>query len=120
MSGKIINRAGKVKGINKDQYNIIRDSDGWQGCLDFRNLRDLSSVNDETEMIILFTNDEVMQAKEKEIESWRINDVYEEVIDVGQKVIAVRWVVTERFKAGLLLTKARLVARGYEEVSSHL
>ena len=71
-------------------------------------------------MIILFTNDEVMQAKEKEIESWRINDVYEEVIDVGQKVIAVRWVVTERFKAGLLLTKARLVARGYEEVSSHL
>ena len=120
VSGKIINRAGKVKGINKDQYNIIRDSDGWQGCLDFRNLRDLSSVNDETEMIILFTNDEVMQAKEKEIESWRINDVYEEVIDVGQKVITVRWVVTERFKAGLLLTKARLVARGYEEVSSHL
>ena len=29
ISGKIINRAGKVRGINKDCYNIVRDSDGW-------------------------------------------------------------------------------------------
>ena len=29
--GKILNRAGKVKRINKDCYNIKKDKDGWQG-----------------------------------------------------------------------------------------
>ena len=120
ISGKIINRAGKVKGINKDCYNIVRDSDGRQVWVDFKTLTDLSPVDDEIEMIVLFNNDAVSVAKEKEIKSWKDNEVYEEVVDVGQRAITVRWVITERFKGGLILTKARLVARGFEEITSHL
>ena len=120
ISGKINNRAGKVKGTNKDCYNIIRDNDGWQGWLDFRNLRDLSPVNDETEMIILFNNDAVAVAKETEIKTWKDNQVYEEVLDVGQKIISVRWVITEKFKNQQLVTRARLVARGFEEATNNL
>ena len=120
ISGKVINRAGKVKGINKDCYNIMRDNDGWQGWVDFKNLRDLSLIEDETEMIILFSNNEVVLAKAKEIKMWKENAVFEEVVDVGQKVITVRWVITEKFKEGKLDTKARLVARGFEEATNNL
>ena len=35
ITGKIIDRAGKVKGRNKDLYNIERDN-GWRGWFDFK------------------------------------------------------------------------------------
>ena len=68
ISGKIMNRAGKVTGTNKDYYNIERDSDGWQGCINMKTIRDLSLVPEETEVIILLNNNEVYLAKLKEIQ----------------------------------------------------
>ena len=68
----------------------------------------------------MFNYDAVALAKLDEIKKWRDNEVYEEVVDVGQRVISVRWVVTEKFKRGVLVTKARLVARGFEEATTHL
>ena len=38
-----------------------------------------------------------------------------EVEDEGQKTISLRWIVTEKIKEGAPVTKARLVARGFEE-----
>ena len=49
------------------------------------------------------------------MQSWRENDVYEEVEDEGQKAISTRWIVTEKIKEGEKICKARLVARGFEE-----
>ena len=46
-----------------------------------------------------------------ELEKWREYDVFEEVENVGQKVISTRWVLTS--KDGK--SKARLVARGFED-----
>ena len=63
ISGRIINRAGKVKGVNKDKYNIIRDCDGRQGCVDFSTLRDISPICEEEERIVMFTDDAVSLAK---------------------------------------------------------
>ena len=120
ISGRIINRAGKVKGVNKDKYNIIRDCDGRQGCVDFSTLRDISPICEEEERIVMFTDDAVTLAKIAELQRWKDNDVYVEVVDVGQRVISVRWVVTDKFKNGSLETKARLVARGFEEVSTEM
>ena len=44
-------------------------------------------------------------------------DVFEEVLDEGQETIGSRWVVTEKEKhdGQKLQTKARLVARGFQE-----
>ena len=120
ISGKILNRAGKVRGANRDCYNIRRDSDGWQGWLNLRSIKDLSVVPDTTEMIILFNSNEVAIAKEKEIQNWKENNVFEEVEDRKQKAITVRWVITEKVKEGRPITKARLVARGFEENTSSL
>ena len=61
---------------------------------------------------------EVIEAKEKEIENLGLYGVYEEVEDIGQEKIGSRWVVTEKQKhdGQKQLYKARLVARGFQEI----
>ena len=120
VSGKIISRAGKINESNKDCYNIERDQDGYKGYYDLNNIKDLSLVSDETEMVVLFNNNAVNLAKEKEIQNWIENNVFETVEDRGQKAITVRWVLTEKVKDGQIITKARLVARGFEENTANL
>ena len=116
VSGRVVSRAGKATGKYKDCYNFRWDSDGSISWADLS--RDFSTwkiVGEGTEMMILFNSEEVMCAKEKEIQNWRDNKVYEEVEDIGQESLSVRWVVTEKVKGGQTVVKARLVARGFEE-----
>ena len=120
ISGKIMYRAGKATGANRDFYNIERDDDGWQGCINMNNLRDLSVVPDEAEMIILLNNGDVFLAKEREYQNWLENGVFEEVPDNNQKAMSVRWIITEKIINGKRIIKARLVARGFEEDTSNL
>ncbi|CAL4061641.1 unnamed protein product [Meganyctiphanes norvegica] len=116
ISGKILGQAGKVTGVNKDCYNVQLDNDGWTGWFNLkRTLRELSEVNENIEMIILFSNDAVSLAKNKEIQTWIDNKVFEVVPNEGQRAISVRWIVTEKTKDDGLVIKARLVARGFEE-----
>ena len=119
IAGKILGRAGKVIGKNKYCFNVER-SDGWRGWLDMTSLEDLLILPDETEMLVLYNNSDVSDAKEKEIKNWIKNDVFEEVEDIGQNYISVRWVITEKIKEDQTTTKARLVARGFEEDSSEI
>ena len=120
ISGKIISRAGKAGKSNMDTYNIERDQDGYIGWYDLSEIKDLSLVNDKTEMIVFLTNNDVTVAKDREFQSWVENDVFEMVEDRGQKCISVRWVITEKVVEGKVVTKARLVVRGFEENTSDL
>lgn len=116
VSGRVVSRAGKATGKFKDCYNFRWDSDGSVSWADLNS--DFSTwriVSEDTEMMILFNSEEVMCAKENEIQNWRDNMVYEVVEDVGQECLSVRWVVTEKVKGGRTFVKARLVARGFEE-----
>ena len=54
-------------------------------------------------------------AKSAEIEKWKEEEVYEEVPDEGQERMSTTWVITDKMKNKEVITKARLVARGYEE-----
>ena len=119
ISGKIMNRAGKVKGSNRHCYNVEKD-DGWKGWMNMENIQDLQLTPIESHMIILFNSTEVAKAKEYEIKNWVNNDVFEEVEDIGQQTISVRWVITEKPLDDKFETKARLVARGFEEETSQL
>ena len=119
VSGQVVSRAGKATGKYRDCYNFRWDSDGSTSWADLN--RDFNSwkiVNEDTEVLILFNSGEVMCAKELELQNWKDNEVYEEVEDVGQETLSVRWVVTEKLKAGQKVVKARLVARGFEEDTS--
>ena len=61
---------------------------------------------------------DVVDAKAKEIDNLVSNKVFEVVPYSNQRTISSRWVIAERFKKGNRITKARLVARGFEEDSS--
>ena len=60
----------------------------------------------------------VIEAKEKELENWKRMNVYDEVDDIGQPTMSVRWVITEKsenFEEFEKKVKARLCVRGFEE-----
>ena len=74
-------------------------------------------VPDEIEMVILFDYEDVMNAKQNEIQNWKDNDVHAEVDTCGQCVISFRWVITEKVIEGKTITKAHLVAANLGEDS---
>lgn len=112
--GQIVSRAGKVGGKYEKCYNV-KQSSGEVNCVDLNSVRNLCEVSDDHEVFVSVPSDPVHEAKLKEFDSWKENDVFEEVEDCGQSVISVRWVVTEKVKEGNTITKARLVVRGFEE-----
>ena len=61
---------------------------------------------------------EIKEAKVKELNNWKQNDVYEEVDYKNQKLISTRWVLSEKMKDETT-TKKRLVARGFEEQKNY-
>ena len=52
------------------------------------------------------------------MKNWVDEMVYEEMEDKGEPTISVRWVITPKYIDGKMSTKARLVARGFEEDST--
>ena len=115
--GRIVSRAGKSTGKYKNCFNVKKDSDGSIDWINLDQLDGLKNVPDNVEMLVMYNSEEVCVAKEKEIQNWRQNDVYKEVEDEGQVTVSVRWIITEKLKEGETVTKARLVARGFEEDS---
>ena len=59
-----------------------------------------------------FHEKDCVEAKRKELEKFDEFDVYDEVVDEGQKTLGCRWVLTEKFKDGVKCIKARLCVRG--------
>ena len=58
----------------------------------------------------------ILDAKMKEIENWKVYKTFQKVANEGQSTISVRWVVPKKNKAKGNIYKARLVARGFEEI----
>ena len=112
----ILSLAGKRSSkFWSDSYNVQDLQSGDRGWINLRDYNNIERIEDEEEVLLGFENKNVFEAKEKELQSWRENNVYEEVEDVGQKAISTRWIVTEKIKGGEVVCKARLVARGFEE-----
>ena len=113
---EILSLAGKRSSKSwADSYNVQDLGSGDKGWINLRDYSNVETIADEEEILLGFENKDVMEAKEKELQSWRENYVYEEVEDGGQKAISTRWIVTEKVKEGNKICKARLVARGFEE-----
>ena len=64
--------------------------------------------------------EEISKAKKEEIEKWIAQEVFDKVEDIGQERLSTTWVITTKMSEGKEITKARLVARGYEEDSSNI
>ena len=119
ITGHIISRAGKVginrKGKYKDWFNVRLDGATDITNMDFATLPRWRMLPEIEETLIAWEGQEIMKAKEAEIQQWKDREAYEEVEDEGQKSISVRWVIKEKEVLGEKKVKARLVARGFEE-----
>ena len=129
--GTIIRRTGKATGKYKDywevlchssgekkEFNIVEDIDTWK----LKNQQVGLALEIEEQEIFSVEKclrseivDDVLKAKQLELEKWRKQDVFEEVEDVGQERLSVTWVITTKSGNNGIDTKARLVVRGYEE-----
>ena len=63
--------------------------------------------------------EEVVDAKEKEINNLVENYVFESGHNENQLTISSHWIITEKFKDGKKIVKACLAACGFEEDSSN-
>ena len=126
----LIGRAGKATGKYKSHWNVSDGEDVFE--VDMENVEwkipesDSLSQGDTSvcqsvdeinlnEAYVSEVDKATQDAKRNELENWKVEGVYEEVNDNGQETISVRWVVTPKLVNDTWTTKARLVARGFQE-----
>ena len=114
----LINRGGKASGKYRDWWDAAIDSKGRK-CFDFNNM-DYIKIIEHAFVVVLPRNlhgqKSCIKAKIKEIGNLEKHDVFEEVPNKGQKTIGTNWIVTENHLDGKTKVKARLCARGDQEL----
>ena len=115
---EIIGRAGKAKGQYKNCFNVEYKKpsayESTQGHVNFDKVNDIKVI-DKTEQVLIVDDECFDSAKEKELSSWKQNNVYVEVPYNGQNLISLKWVCTLKTVEENTVPKARLVAKGFEE-----
>ena len=127
IQGDVISAAGKKTTANWHFMNIKHQHEEEAQCVSLKGVEwkehpPDKSEEDVKEIYFGSTTDSsrFLEAKQAEIEKWKEFKTYVEVPDTGQPRISTKWVCTEKMKGGQRVTKARLVARGFEEDKSQL
>lgn len=127
-TAEVLGRAGKATGKYKNWYNLLliepTSVAGTTESADMSKVENLQIQNtvananftNVCEDVFLTKDVTFDLAKQDEIKTWIDNHVFEEVKDEGQKYISTRWVCTYKETPNTVLPKARLVARGLEEL----
>ena len=131
VTAKVLGRAGKSTGKYKNSYNVEykapENLEGTHAYIDLdrvtnfklivNNSEDVPATTESITEEIFETKDvDFSEAKMVELQSWKTNEVYEEVPYENQKCISVRWVCgMKSCENGYSYPKARLVARGFED-----
>ena len=136
-TAKILGRAGKAVGKYKNWYNLLyvepTNVAGTTGSADMSRVEILDVVTDNVDGMNVTNVDDTNvtnvcedvfvtkdvsfdHAKRVEIQSWKDNNVFDEVKNEGQKCVSTRWVCTLKETLTGPVPKARLVARGFEEL----
>ena len=116
--GFVHSRAGKKHGKYDSHFNIQSENENKSNVYDFScDIQEWEPVPNEV-MITTQDKNAILTAKHIEIENWKKNDVFDEVLHKNENLITTRWVITTKEKDGIISTKARLVARGFEDEAS--
>ena len=93
----VLGRAGKYSVKNTTWVNV-KDITADKHSVDFDQMKGLQ--NSEEEVVIADSSDNVkiLEAKQAKLRNWTTHNVYEEVDDNDQKVISLRWVLTQKYK----------------------
>ena len=121
---KVLSYQPKQTGKYRDWVNVKSDFDAEPKCINWDDVESWINVADESVVYLSAAqtqSQEVVDAKDIELENMRKNKVYEIVpYDNQTPVITARWIITEKVKEDKTKVKARLVARGFEEDSEQL
>ena len=119
---KVLSSQPKKTGQYKNWINVHVVGEDDPICVNWDDVELWSELPYPEEAIFMTKDGELAQivvdAKGIEIEKMISNKVFDVVPFTNQKTVSSRWVLTEKFKKGKKLNKARLVARGFEEDSS--
>ena len=121
-----MSRAGKAKGKNSKWFNLRFSNPpdiGGELAVNLQEVKGLKfndSGNNANEEVMMLDEVNLDTAKQDEINNWKSNKVFSEVPDKGKKCISTRWVCTLKTTPDGIITKARLVARGFEEYQGDL
>ena len=130
ITGKLFSRAGKTTGKYANTWNVqsetgIEPVDFDQDVSTWEEVsieNTLFCAEENCDEFVINTihqtkiEDDISLAKEKELVSWREQGVYEEVENMGQSCITTRWVLKTKMVNGKETVKARLCARGFQEL----
>ena len=120
VEAKVLNRAGKATGIHRNWFNV-KNNDGIAKSIDLDNIEEWEKVSEEDEVCIVVIpkerheEEKCVAAKWVELNKLKEFDVYEEVPDEDQFRISTTWVLWNKGKE----VRARLVARGYEDMHDY-
>ena len=126
--GRIMKSQPKSTGTYSNWRNVNLD-EGTSLCVNWDNVIQWQKEDVEYENVEMVLSNEViqsknqnnlMEAKMREIENMKANDVYDLVPYTGQNTVSSKWVISEKMKNNAPYLKARIVAKGYEEDSSSL
>ena len=112
----------KRTGTNKNWVNVDIDGEEEARSVDWDKIRRWKVIPSPENAVMMSAHDqlsqEVIDAKEKELNNLKQNNVFECVPFTNQVTISSKWIFTEKLVEGEKVIKARLVARGFEEDSS--
>ena len=121
---KVLSKQPKQTGQYCDWLNVHVDGQDEPICVNWDDVSAWSELPYPEQALILTKDQEVSQdvvdAKNEELKSMIKNYVFEAVPYSYQTTVSSRWILTEKFKKGKRMIKARLVARGFEEDSSEM
>ena len=110
----VLGRAGTARGKNKWWINI-KSADDTLGSLNMEQLNTWEYLDQEVLVTLHKESEEVLQAKLAELDNLKRHNVYVEIDDLDKPKVGTTWIISENWKKGHKETKARLVARGYQE-----
>ena len=117
----ILGRGGKAtSAVNKFYLNIKDLDTEIENCIDWKT--EVKEWEDITESVLVtnIKSSDYSEAMQKELNSWKILETYDEVDDLGQDYITVKWIFSEKEVNNTCTKKARLVARGFQENNQDL
>ena len=125
LSKQLINCAGKATGKYKNTINVqySRPSNNLpNGYVDFDKVKDIQIIEtkDKTEKVCIIDENCFQNAKQQELDNWKLNNVYIEVGKSNQPLLNCRWVCSMKNVNDKQVPKARLVVKGFEEQNSDI
>ena len=116
---RVLSKQPKKKGVNKNFVNLKMVDQTDPCSVDWSNVQWWRLIEEEQQIFLNAVesrHQSVMDAKVKEYERFQSHNVFKVVEYSGQTLISCRWIITEKESNGGKVLKARLVARGFEEV----